>query len=136
MGGEHCAKEHKESTSSSDALSQYLASSCAMLTCFTVRVDSTRLCKLRYYIIYLILAVQSAFPYYQIFVSVVINPGFCSLACCLFLQNFVRQDFGGAQGLDGILVLQDVALGRVQDVQDLVLNVFQVFLVLVDLEKD
>ena len=68
--------------------------------------------------------------------SVVINPGFCSLACCLFLQNFVGQDFGGAQGLDGILVLQDVALGRVQDIQDLVLNVFQVFLVLVDLEKD
>ena len=70
---------------------------------------------------------------YQIFMSVVVNAGFGSLACSLFLQDLVGQDLRRAEGLNGVLVLQDVAFGSVEHVQDLVLYVLQVFLVLVNL---
>ena len=52
----------------------------------------------------------------------------------LLLQDLVGQDLGGAEGLDRVFVLQDVALRGVEHVQDLVLDVLQVLLVLVDLE--
>ncbi len=78
---------------------------------------------------------QRVFEPHQVLVPVVIDPRFSSLACCLLLQDFVGQDLGGAQRLDGVLVLKDVALRCVQHVQDLVLDVLQVLLVLVDLEN-
>jgi len=56
------------------------------------------------------------------------------LACCLLLQDFVGQDLGRAESLDGVFVFQDVALGGVENVQDLVFDVLQVLFVLVDLE--
>jgi len=52
----------------------------------------------------------------------------------LLLQDFVGQDLGRAESLDGVFVFQDVALGGVENVQNLVFDVLQVLFVLVDLE--
>ena len=73
---------------------------------------------------------------HQVLVSVVIDPGLSSLACRLLLQDLVGQDLGRAEGLDRVFVLQDVALRGVEHVQDLVLDVLEILLVLVDLERN
>mmetsp|Transcript_37394 Transcript_37394/g.96676 ORF Transcript_37394/g.96676 Transcript_37394/m.96676 type:complete len:530 (+) Transcript_37394:823-2412(+) len=52
------------------------------------------------------------------------------LADFLLRRNLVRQGLGGAQDVDRALILQDVALRRLQHVQDLVLGLLELGLVL------
>ena len=47
----------------------------------------------------------------------------------LFLGDLVGHELGRVQDLDGALVLQDVPFGRLQRLQDLVLDLFQLLLV-------
>ena len=54
----------------------------------------------------------------------------------LLLFDFLRHDFGRVQRLDGRLVLENVALGRGERVQDLVLDLLEDALVLGGLEHE